>query len=333
MTAKRTTTTADADDSASEGDSGRAARVPRQIPWRGWIQVLKRVGRRASEDNIGLISAGVAFYSLLALFPTLAALIAIYGLVSNPAQVDQQFSLVSEFLPAEVSRMISGQMRELASGPSGKLGAGLAGAILVSIWIATKGTKSLITALNIVYDEDDKRSFFRFNLLAFAITLFLVVFGVVAIGTVVALPIVLALVGLGAAAEALVHWLRWPLLGVVVLFILAVIYRYGPNRRKARWLWVSWGSATAVVLWLLASGLFSYYVANFGSYNTTYGSLGAVIITMMWLYISAFMVLLGAEINAEMERQTAVDTTHGRDQPMGERGAYVADHLPDERNR
>ena len=208
------------------------------------------------------------------------------------------------------------------------LSLGLGFSLLAALWSANKGMKALITALNIVYDEDERRRFLRLNLFALALTLFMVILGVIAIGAVVAVPILLSFLGLGSVAEALMQWLRWPLLAAVLLFALAVIYRYGPSRRRARWKWVSWGAVIAVLLWLVASGLFSFYVANFGAYNATYGSIGAVIIMLMWLFISAFVILLGAQVNAEMERQTAMDTTYRGEQPMGQRGAFVADHLP-----
>lgn len=322
---------ADSRETASREDGqdlGRSARTPRQLPWRGRWQALKRIVQRIGETNLGLIAAGVAFYSLLALFPAIVALISVYGLVADPGQVDRQFHAVRDLLPREVYDLISGQMREVAAGSADALGVGLAGAIFVAVWSATKGTKAMITALNVVYDEDERRRFIRLNLFALALTLTLVMMGVVAIGAVVAVPIVLASIGLGSLAEALMQWLRWPLLAAALLFTLAVIYRYGPSRRRARWEWVSWGAVIAVLLWLATSGLFSFYVANFSAYNATYGSIGAVIIMLMWLFISAFVILLGAQVNAEMERQTAEDTTYRGEQPIGQRGAYVADHLP-----
>ena len=313
-----------------DGQPGRSATAPRDIPPAGWKQILVRVLHRASRDNLGMVAASVAFYSLLALFPGIAALISIYGLLANPSEVAQQFAAIHSVLPEEVYRLVDGQMRDLASHPAGALGAGLAGAILLSVWSATRGTKALIAALNIAYDEHEARGLLRLNALAFAMTLFLVVLGVVAVGLVVALPIALDFVGLGSVTDALVRWLRWPALAALVLFTLAVLYRYGPARRQARWQWVSWGSVFAVVLWLAASGLFSLYVSEFGNYNATYGSVGAVIVLLMWLFISGFVVMLGAQVNAEMERQTGCDTTYQGTQPRGERGAYVADHLPDE---
>jgi membrane protein len=314
----------------TDGQPGRSATAPRRIPLAGWKQILARVLRRVSRDNLGMVAASVAFYSLLALFPAIAALISIYGLLANPSEVAQQFAAIHSVMPDEVYRLVDGQMRDLASHPAGTLGAGLAGAILLSVWSATRGTKALIAALNIAYDEHETRGLLRLNALAFGMTLFLVVLGVVAVALVVALPIALDFVGLGSVTDTLVRWLRWPALAALVLITLAVLYRYGPARRQARWQWVSWGSVFAVVLWLAASGLFSLYVSEFGNYNATYGSVGAVIVLLMWLFISGFVVMLGAQVNAEMERQTGCDTTYQGTQPRGERGAYVADHLPDE---
>ncbi len=289
-------------DSEAPRDLGRSADSPAEIPRRGWIKVTQRVIRKIGQSNMTLVAAGVAFYGLLALFPAIGALISIYGLVADPADVDRQFVGLAGFLPADVSAMISQQMRDMAARPSEALGIGLASAIALALWSATKGTKSLISALNIAYDEAEERGFIHLSLVALAATAFVVVLAVVAIGSIVAVP--------------------------VVLGALAVIYRFGPCRRNARWQWVTWGSALALTLWLTASSLFSFYVANFGSYNATYGSVGAVVVLLMWLFLSALIVLLGAVVNAEMERQTAVDTTQGGEQPMGQRGAYVADNLP-----
>lgn len=319
-----------ADRERAQAAPGRAARTPRELSWPAWKQVLRRVVQKTGENNISLVAAGVGFYGLLALFPGIVALISLYGLIADPAQVEREFASVSGFLPAEVAQMISAQMQQVASRSNEVLGTGLAGAILIAVWSATKGTRSLITALNIAYDERERRGFVRLNLIALTTTAFLVVLTVVAVATVVALPIVLEFVGLGTLTETLMNWLRWPMLAAVVMVALAAIYRYGPCRRDAQWAWVSWGSSLATLLWLLASGLFSYYVASFATYNATYGSIGAVVIMLMWLFISAFVILLGAQINAEMERQTAKDTTTGAPRPMGERGAYVADHLPRE---
>ncbi|MBK1725172.1 YihY/virulence factor BrkB family protein [Thiocystis violacea] len=319
----------DSDDRTDQA-IGRLADTPNAIPPGGWVKILGRAWRATSSDNISLVAAGVAFYGLLAVFPGIAALIALFGLVADPGQVESQFSSLSAFLPSEVYQLLSQQMREVASGSGQTLGAGLAGAILLSVWSATRGTKSLITALNIVYDEREQRGFLRLNLTAFSVTFSLVILIAVVVALIVAVPVVMGYVGLGALAQMLVNLVRWPVLAALALTMLAILYRYGPSRRLARWRWVSVGSLVAVVLWLAASGLFSLYVSQFGSYNATYGSIGAVIVLLMWLYLSALITLLGAELNSEIERQTARDTTRGEERPRGERGAYVADHLPGE---
>ncbi|MFD2110385.1 YihY/virulence factor BrkB family protein [Thiorhodococcus fuscus] len=309
---------------------GRLADSPGEIPPGGWLKILARAWRKTSADNISLAAAGVAFYGLLAVFPAIAALIALFGLVADPAQVQSQFSSLSAFLPAEVYQLLSQQMHEVASGSGQTLGAGLAGAILLSVWSATRGTRSVIAALNIVYDEREERGFLRLNLTAFTMTFSLVILVVVVLALIVAVPVVMGYVGLGSFARTLVNLVRWPVLAALALTMLAILYRFGPSRCLARWRWVSVGSVFAVVLWLAASALFSFYVSQFGNYNATYGSIGAVIVLLMWLYLSALITILGAELNAEIERQTSRDTTRGEARPRGERGAYVADHLPGE---
>jgi membrane protein len=310
---------------SAEAGRGREAGGPRQIPRRGWGDILVRVRREVGDDNLSMISAGVAFYAILALFPAIAALISIYGLIADPNQVEQQVQAASDFLPQEVMTIIEGQMQSVASHPAQALGLGVAAGILFALWSATKGTKSMITALNIVYEEEEHRGFFKLNAVAFLLTLFTIVLAVVTLAVIVVLPVVLGMIGLGSLGETLVQVLRWPILGALVVFTLAVLYRYGPSRHKARWRWTSWGALGATLLWLVASWLFSLYVANFGDYGATYGSVGAVIVLLLWLYVSAFVVLLGAEVNAEMEHQTERDSTVGGDQPMGKRGARMAD--------
>ncbi|MCF1183293.1 YihY/virulence factor BrkB family protein [Marichromatium gracile] len=319
----------DADDRADRA-IGRLADAPNEIPPGGWVRIVTRAWRAAGADNVSLVAAGVAFYSLLAVFPGIAALIALFGLVADPAQVEGQFAALSAVLPVEVYQLLSQQMREVASGSGQSLGAGLAGAILLSVWSATRATRSLIAALNIVYDERERRGFLRLNLTAFVVTFSLVLLVAVVLALIVAVPVAMRYVGLGSLAQVLVNLVRWPVLAALALTLLAVLYRYGPSRRQARWRWVSVGSSLAVVLWLVASALFSVYVSRFGTYNATYGSIGAVIVLLMWLYLSALITILGAELNAEIERQTARDTTRGESRPRGERGAYVADHLPDD---
>jgi membrane protein len=310
--------------------SGREAETPFAIPRTGWWHILGRVLRRFQQENLGLVAAGVGFYSLLGLFPAIAALVTTYGLVFDPAQIQAQFDALHGLMPEAAHRLIATQLTSAAEGSERALGVGLVSAILLSFWGATRGTRALIIALNIVYDEHEKRGFFALNLLAFGLTLFLILVLGAAIVVTLAVPVVLNLVSLGSLPEALTNWLRWPLLALVGLLALAILYRYGPARRTARWHWLPVGSVVAGVLWIGASVLFSTYVQYFGSYNATYGSIGAVIVLLLWLYLTAVAVIIGAGINAEAERQTARDSTIGRPRPRGERGAVVADRLPGE---
>jgi membrane protein len=313
-----------------ERSIGRQASSPAAMPGRGWWQIVKRVARRFGEDNLSLVSAGVAFYALLGLFPALAALISVFGLVADPHQVQAQFANLKGILPNDAYSLMSQQLTGLAGGSGGQLGIGLVVAILLSVWGATRGTRSLIVALNIAYGEEDTRGLIQQNLMAFGMTLFLILVVVTAIIAVVGAPIVLGFFGPDRLVPVLIHWLRWPLLAFVAMLALAVLYRYGPARRKAQWRWLPVGSVLALGLWLVASSLFSLYVSRFADYNATYGAVGGVIILLMWLYLSALAILLGAELNAELEHQTGVDTTIGPDRPRGQRGAFVADHLPGE---
>ncbi len=308
-----------------EPERGRDARRPSDIPSRGWRDIAWRIKDQLDRDNVSVVAAGVAFYTLLAIVPALAAVVSIYGLVADPADVQAQLEAVAHLLPEEAQSLISEQVKRIAASSGGALGLGAVVGLLLTLWSASKGMKTLITALNIVYDEQEQRGFIKLNLIALGLTLGAVVFLVVTLALIVALPAVLDSLGLGETLRGLVAWLRWPPLLIGVIVALALIYRYGPSRDPARWRWVNWGATVATVLWLAGSVAFSLYVRNFGSYNETYGSLGAVVILLMWFYLTAYVVLLGAEINAEMEHQTARDTTRGPAQPKGQRGAYVAD--------
>ncbi len=304
---------------------GRRAERPRDIPKAGWRDIARRTWNELGDDHVSMIAAGVAFYILLALFPAIAAVISIWGLVADPAQIEQQIEAISGALPQQAASIIKDQARRLASSAGGALSLGAIFGLLLTLYSASKGTKALIEGLNIIYDEEEERGFLRLNLVALGLTLGVLIVMIVALGLIAVVPAVLDSLGLGSTAKTLIAWLRWPLLFVIALGILAVFYRYAPSRDEARWRWVSWGSAIATLLWIVGSIAFSLYVRNFGSYNETYGSLGAVIILLTWLWLTAFIVLLGAELNAEMEHQTARDTTAGRPQPMGRRGARMAD--------
>ena len=289
--------------------------------------MLWRVKDETARDNLSLVAAGVAFYALLAIFPAIAATVSIYGLLVDPQTVSEQLAATSQVLPEEARGIIEEQLSRVTSSAPAALGLGAIVSLLLALWSANKGTQSLIAALNIVYDEREKRGFVRLTLISLGLTLAIILFVIVGLAAIAALPALLGNLGLPEEVRRLAGWLRWPLLGLGFVIGLAVLYRFAPSRNEPRWRWVSWGAVLATVLWLTGSALFSWYVANFGAYNETYGSIGAVAVLMMWFWLSALIVLLGAELNAEMEHQTGRDTTRGPERPMGERGAYVADTL------
>ncbi|MFC5487077.1 YihY/virulence factor BrkB family protein [Microvirga aerilata] len=312
---------------ASEPGRGREAATPVEISAKGWKDILWRTYEEFGQDRLMSVAAGVTYYALLALFPALGALMSVYGLFADPATIQDHLTALSGVLPGGALDIIREQVVRIASAGEGTLGLSFIIGLAVSLWSANAGMKAIFDALNIVYDEEEKRSFVKLNLGSLTFTLAAVGFLLLALAGIVVLPVVLDVVGLGSGVEWLLAIARWPVLLAVVIAGLAVLYRYGPSRDKAEWKWVTSGGIVAAVLWLVVSMLFSWYVANFGSYNETYGSLGAVIGFMTWIWISSIVVLLGAEINAEMEHQTAKDTTEGPEKPMGGRGATMADTL------
>lgn len=304
---------------------GREADRPREIPSRGWFDIARRVKTQIKEDRLSIIAAGVAFYGLMAVFPALVALVGIYGLVADPAQVESHMAALSGILPPQAAEIITGQLHDLASTDSAALGIGAVVGVLLALWSASSAVRTLMEALNVAYNEEESRGFIRFYATAFFLTFGAVLAIIVAIVLVVALPAVLNLLGLSSIVDLAARLVRWPILALLAIFGFAVAYRYGPSRRQPKWRWVSWGAAVAVALWIIGSALFSLYVTRFGNYNETYGAAGAVVILLMWFLLSAYAILIGAEVNAEMERQTKKDTTSGSDKPMGSRGAHAAD--------
>lgn len=311
--------------SGREAGQGRDATRPSEIPARGWWAILKRTAQQVSEDRVMAEAAGITFYALLALFPALAALISIYGLFADPQQVERHLGTLEGLVPGGGMDILHDQVKRIAGQAGGALGFGVVIGILTSLWSANQGMKALVDALNGVYEEKETRSFLQRTLVTLAFTASGILFILLAMTAVVVVPVVLDFIGLGSVAERTLSWARWPLLLLAVGVFLAFVYRYGPNRENARWRWITWGSAFASVAWLLGSAAFSWYVASFGSYNRTYGSLGAAIGFMTWIWLSSIVVLVGAELDAEMERQTARDTTTGPERPMGQRGAKMAD--------
>ena len=310
-----------------EEGRGRTARSPLEMPLKGWKDVIFRVVSETLKDNLGLVSAGVAFYFLLAIFPTIAAFVSIYGLLYDPADAQQQVSSMMGLLPEDARKLMLTQMQALTGGSQKALGFGALISIVLAIVSAMRGTMAMMIALNIVYEERETRNFFKLRLIAFGLTIASVLFMIVALALIAALPAILQQFGFGSWVATAFSMARWPLLALLFVVILSAMYRLGPCRRKAQWRWVTTGSIAATLLWLGGSALFSWYVSGFGNYNETYGSLGAVVILLMWFYVTAYIILIGGELNSELEHQTGEDSTVGPDRPMGERGAHVADTL------
>jgi membrane protein len=312
---------------AREPGRGRDADTPEQIPPRGWKDICWRVFQSISKDRILTTSGGVAFFALLGIFPGIAAIVSLYGLFADASTVGKHLFLLSGFVPPGALQIIGEQITLISGQGNETLGKAFVIGLVIALTSANSGMSALFDALNVVYDEREKRSLAQFYATTFLFTMAAIVFGILAIAGVVLLPLVLKLVGLAARTELLVSIIRWPVLFLTIVISLACIYRYGPSRHGAKWRWVIWGSIFGAVLWIAASMLFSAYVANFDSYNHRYGSLGAGVGFMVWLWISAVIVLLGGELNAEMEHQTASDTTEGRPRPLGSRGATMADQV------
>ena len=310
----------------SQADRGRQASKPTEIPAKGWKDIALRTYRDVGENRIMLVSAGVTFFALLAIFPAIAALVSCYGLVADASTINDQLASLQGIMPQGALDILGDQVKLLNEKGDATLGFSLILGIALSVWSANGGMKHIFDALNLVYNEREKRNFVVLNLVSLAFTAGALLFLILALASVVVLPVVFEFIGIGKNAWWLAL-LRWPVLLCAVLGGLAVLYRYGPSRDAPRWRWVTGGSIVAAVLWLGGSLIFSWYVANFGSYNKTYGSLGAAIGFMTWIWISTTIVLLGAQVNAETEHQTAEDTTVGKPQPLGTRGAKMADSV------
>ncbi|MBV8474769.1 MAG: YihY/virulence factor BrkB family protein [Hyphomicrobiales bacterium] len=310
---------------ASEPGRGRSAAAPWQIPAKGWKDILWRSYRGFNDDRLLAVAGGVVFFGLLALFPAMTAIVSLYGLFANPAAINDQLSTASGVLPGGALDIVREEVNRLGAHSGAKLGVGFVVGLLVALWSANAGTKAMLDALNVAYDEKEKRSFVVLNLVSLALTIAGIAALLLAIGAVVVLPVLLNFLGLENVTDMLLRLARWPLLLVLVIAGLAVLYRYGPSRRKARWQWLTVGSIFAAITWLVGSALLSWYLANFAHYDATYGSLGAGIGMMMWMWVSSVVILFGAQLNAEIERQTAKDSTAESDKPLGARGAVAAD--------
>jgi len=314
-------------DAGLEPGRGRHAATPRGISWNGWKDILWRVKAEFTADRLTLIAAGVAFYLLLALFPALAAFVSLYGFVADPLTIADHVAFLGGVLPAGGLEIIRTQLESLVSQNDASLSFGFLFGLALALWSANNGIKTIFEAMNVVYEESEKRSFVRLNLVSLLFTLGAIVIGILFIVSVGIVPAVLAFLGLDGWTETLIALARWPVLFAASAIVIALLYRYGPSRERAQWHWIWPGAVLATALWLVASMLFSWYLANFADYNATYGSLGAVIGFMLWTWLSVVILLFGAEFNAELEHQTARDSTTGPARPMGERGAAMADTL------
>jgi membrane protein len=309
----------------AEPGRGRDAAAPEDFPARGWRDILWRVFWSVPQDRVLPTAGSVAFFVLLAVFPGLATLVSLYGLFADPGGIRGQLVLLHGVVPEGVLALVGDELARVASQRGEALGLAFLISSAVALWSANSGAAALFDALNVVYKEREKRSLARFYATTFLFTLGATCFAIVAAGAVVVLPLALGLLGLTTSAERVISAVRWPLLLLAVVLCLALVYRFGPSRRPAKWRWVSWGSVVAAALLVGVSVLYSWYVVSFDSYSRIYGALGAGVGFMTWIWLSIVVVLVGAELNAEMERQTAVDTTRGRPRPLGVRGAVVAD--------
>lgn len=316
------------DDSTAPDPDGRHAEGWSSIPRGGWRAILRRTMQGFSEKNLSLVAGGATFFMLLAIFPAIAAFVSLYGLLFDTAAVETQVAQLEGFVPESGLDLIEGELSRLAATSSGSLGFAFVAGLLVALWSANAGVKSLLSAMNIVWGESEERGIVRLTLTAFAFTLggLLVIAAFVAVVAVA--PAVLGLLGLGEAASWAIAILRWPALFALLAVAVALLFRYGPSRTPARWRWIGWGAIVTTVAMVIVAGAFSFYLSNFGNYNATYGTLGAVIGLMMWMYVTLLVLLLGAEFSAQVEHHVATDTTVGPAMPLGSRGATMADRLP-----
>ena len=307
------------------GKPGADADAPQKIPPAGWYEIAKRTAGKFSENELMSEAAAVTFFALLSLFPAVTAIVSIFGLFADPAAIRDHLADVGGIIPSGGMEIIEDQVKRLTQTPSSGLSAGAAVGVLTALWSANQGSKAMLSALNDVYGERESRGFVRLTATSLAFTLGGVLGLLLALGAVLVIPLFFGALGLDGPFQVAVGILRWPLIAVLIVGALAVLYRFGPSRNLAKWRWVTWGGAIAAIGWLALSIGFSWYVEHFGSYNKTYGSLGAIVGFMTWIWLSATVFLLGAQINAEMETQTNRDSTIGAEKPIGTRGAAPAD--------
>ncbi len=306
---------------------GRDANSPNEIPVKGLRDVFWRVVNAVIADRVTLIAAGVTYFLLLSLFPALGALVALYGFVADPTTIMGHIGFLASVFPPGSFDLILNQLTALTQQKPSTLSFAFVTGLVIALWSANSGMKALFDAMNVAYQEDEKRSWIGLNLLSLAFTFGALLIAIILIAAIGVLPAALAYLWLDRWQELLARFIRWPFILVFVGCGIAVIYRYGPSREQAKLKWLSWGVVFSTLLWLAASILFSFYLENFANYNATYGTLGALIGLMVWVWISVIILIVGAELNAELEHQTVRDSTTGSPEPMGKRGAFVADTL------
>jgi membrane protein len=310
---------------AVEKGRGRRARAPLQIPWRGWKDILLRTYHEIQQDRLLALAAGVVFYSLLALFPAIAAGVSVYALFADAATISKHLSIVADIIPAGTLDLLGEEISRIAAKSDGKLTFGFLVGLAIALWSANAGMKAIFDALNIIYDEEEKRGLIWLNVVSLFFTICAIAAAGLAATLVVVFPLIVAAFGLRSIDAPLIAYLRWPAMFVLIILGVAVLYRYGPSRRVAKWRWITVGSVLAALAWLAVSSLFSWYLGNFANYNATYGALGAVVGLITWMWLSTIVVLVGAEVNSQIEHQTARDSTVGPEKPLGTRGAVMAD--------
>lgn len=312
---------------AEQSDRGRRSNSPFTIPWAGWKDIFWRTYQRIDDDRLLATAGGVVFFGLLAIFPAVTALVSSYGLFADPATISGNLQTLAMMLPQGAFQIVEEQVARVVSKGNTALGATFVLGLVFAIWSANAGVKAVFDALNVAYEQREKRGFIKLNLMSLTFTVGGIAALLLMVGAVVAFPLALDHLGIAPESKLIVTLARWPLLFVILLAALAVLYRFAPSRDAPRWQWLSIGALTAALLWIVGSSLLSWYLSAFANYSATYGSLGAAIGLMMWMWVSAIVVMFGAELNSEIERQTLLDTTAGRPEPLGRREAVSANKL------
>ncbi|MHA6278694.1 YihY/virulence factor BrkB family protein [Salinimicrobium sp. CAU 1759] len=288
----------------------RKINKPSEIPFSGWKSIGVGVKDMFGEDNVSIVSAGVAFYAFLAVFPAIGALVSIYGLAMDPQSLQEQLQKISQVMPQQAFEIIQAQLQDLVSTSGSALSWSLAIGILLSIWSANKGTKSLFTGIDIAYNTSNDRGFIKQNALTLLFTFGAVLLVILSLGVIVLWPAMVDKIPLPSTIKGLISWLRWLVLAAIVVFFLGAVYRYAPAKKKPDFKWVLPGAILSTFLWLIASWGFSFYVKNFGSYGEVYGSISAVVVMLLWLFLTSLIILLGAEVNSEIEKYSRSQVVH-----------------------